>query len=132
MTKAADLVTAEDGVDLPQANQMLQACKKGKLPIITKAGNLVSLISRTDIRKNAEFPHATKAADKSLMVAASVGTRPADRERVRGLVAAGVDAVVVDSSQGDSVFQKDIIKWMKQEFPNLQVIGGNVVTKQQA
>merc|ERR1712084_101900 len=70
--------------------------------------------------------------NKSLMVAASVGTRPADRDRVRALIAAGVDAIIVDSSQGDSFFQHDIIRWMKAEFPELQVGGGNVVTKLQA
>merc|ERR1719512_383002 len=66
------------------------------------------------------------------MVAAAVGTRPSDRDRVRALVVAGVDAVVVDSSQGDSTFQHDIVRWMKQEFSELQVIAGNVVTKMQA
>merc|ERR1712084_128782 len=70
--------------------------------------------------------------NKSLMVAASVGTRPADRDRVRALVAAGVDAIVIDSSQGDSMFQHDMVRWMKGEFPELQVIAGNVVTKLQA
>merc|ERR1712118_640396 len=68
----------------------------------------------------------------NLLVGASVGTRPADRDRVRALVAAGVDAVVVDSSQGDSMYQHEMIRWMKQEFPELQAIGGNVVTKLQA
>merc|ERR1719376_1235745 len=53
-------------------------------------------------------------------------------DRVRALVAAGVDAVIVDSSQGDSVFQQDMVKWIKQQFPELQVVGGNVVTKRQA
>merc|ERR1719433_1887044 len=66
------------------------------------------------------------------MVGAAVGTRPADRDRVRMLVAAGVDAVIVDSSQGDSIFQHGMVKWMKQEFPDLQVVAGNVVTKRQA
>merc|ERR1711976_618546 len=75
---------------------------------------------------------ATKDKNKNLMVAASVGTRPADRDRVHALVAAGVDAIVVDSSQGDSMYQHQMIKWMKQEFSELQVIGGNVVTKLQA
>merc|ERR1712187_769852 len=70
--------------------------------------------------------------NKNLMVAASVGTRPVDKDRVRALVAAGVDAIVVDSSQGDSMYQHDMIKWMKSEFPELQVIGGNVVTRMQA
>merc|ERR1712187_429384 len=74
----------------------------------------------------------TKDKNGSLMVAAAVGTRLADRDRVRALVAAGVDAIIVDSSQGDSTFQHDIIRWMKAEFPELQVIGGNVVTKLQA
>merc|ERR1719148_436735 len=89
-------------------------------------------MSRADLQKNAEYPNATKDAAKNLMVAAAVGTRPSDKDRVRALVAAGVDAIVVDSSQGDSVFQHDMVKWMKQEFPDLQVVAGNVVTKRQA
>merc|ERR1712232_1114989 len=60
------------------------------------------------------------------------GTREADRDRVRLLVAAGVDAIIIDSSQGDSIFQADMVRWMKGEFADLQVIGGNVVTKRQA
>merc|ERR1719420_2219898 len=132
MTLVGDLVCAREGVDLKSAYDTLQACKKGKLPILSADGKLVALIARTDLKKNAEFAKATKAADGSLVVAASVGTRPADRDRVRALVAAGVDAIVVDSSQGDSMFQHDIIKWMKKAFADLQVIGGNVVTKLQA
>jgi len=92
----------------------------------------VALMSRADLHKNADYPNATKDASKNLMVAAAVGTRPSDRDRVQALVAAGVDAIVVDSSQGDSVFQLEMVKWMKQEFPRLQVIAGNVVTKRQA
>eukprot|EP00440_Ansanella_granifera_P018816 gb/GFBE01020441.1/.p1 GENE.gb/GFBE01020441.1/~~gb/GFBE01020441.1/.p1 ORF type:complete len:541 (+),score=143.02 gb/GFBE01020441.1/:1-1623(+) len=133
MTPLKDLVTAEEGVELPAANVTLQKSKKGKLPILSKQGLLVALVSRTDLKKNADFPYATKdATSKSLLVAAAVGTRPADRDRVRALAAAGVDAVVVDSSQGDSVFQHDMVKWIKQEFPEIQVIAGNVVTKRQA
>merc|ERR1719323_2243569 len=66
------------------------------------------------------------------MVAAAVGTRDNDKDRVRALVAVGVDAIVVDSSQGDSTFQHQMVRWMKEEFPALQVIAGNVVTKRQA
>jgi len=132
MTKMDNLVVAEEGVDLVTANQIIHKTKKGKLPIVSKTGLLVALIARTDLKKNAEFPLATKDKNNSLVVAASVGTRPNDKERVKALVAAGVDAIIVDSSQGDSFYQHNIIKWMKQEYPNLQVIGGNVVTKQQA
>merc|ERR1712187_365203 len=91
-----------------------------------------ALVSRTELKKNADFPLATKDKNKNLMVAASVGTRPVDKDRVRALVAAGVDTIVVDSSQGDSMYQHEMIKWMKSEFPVLQVIGGNVVTRLQA
>jgi IMP dehydrogenase len=115
------------------ANKILQDSKKGKLPIITSERRIVALVARTDLKKNADFPLATKEqTNKSLMVAASIGTRPSDKDRVRALVAAGVDAVVIDSSQGDSMFQHDMIKWAKKEFPDLQVVAGNVVTKRQA
>jgi len=132
MTKFADLVTAEEGVQLSTANQILRDSKKGKLPIITRLGRLVALVARTDLKKNAEFPLATYDQSKSLMVAAAVGSRPADKERARALVAVGVDAIVVDSSQGDSIFQHEMVRFMKQSFPSLQVIGGNVVTRLQA
>mmetsp|Transcript_85917 Transcript_85917/g.174346 ORF Transcript_85917/g.174346 Transcript_85917/m.174346 type:complete len:544 (-) Transcript_85917:105-1736(-) len=132
MTPLKDLVTAQEGVDLKSANDLLNKSKKGKLPIVTAEHRLIALVARTDLKKNADFPLATKDKNKSLMVAAAVGTRPEDRDRVRALVAAGVDAIIVDSSQGDSMFQRDMVKWMKQEFPALQVVAGNVVTKQQA
>jgi len=132
MTKRADLVTAKEGITIASANEIIRDSKKGKLPIVTQEGRLCSLMTRTDLKKNADFPLATKDENKSLRVAAAVGTRQTDRERVRGLVAAGVDAIVIDSSQGDSIFQHEMIRWMKQEFPLLQVIGGNVVTKRQA
>ncbi|CAE7943963.1 impdh, partial [Symbiodinium sp. KB8] len=133
MTPCANLVTMFEGCDLYEANDLLQKSKKGKLPIITKSGLLVALVARTDIKKNVDFPNATKhPVNKELLVAAAIGTRPADRERVKALVAAGVDAVVIDSSQGDSVFQHEMVKWIKSQFPDLQVVAGNVVTKKQA
>eukprot|EP00406_Dinophysis_acuminata_P071741 CAMPEP_0179244244 /NCGR_PEP_ID=MMETSP0797-20121207/17958_1 /TAXON_ID=47934 /ORGANISM="Dinophysis acuminata, Strain DAEP01" /LENGTH=550 /DNA_ID=CAMNT_0020951755 /DNA_START=68 /DNA_END=1720 /DNA_ORIENTATION=- len=132
MTKLDDLVTAEEGVELSAANQIMHKSKKGKLPIVSKTGLLVSLIARKDLNIKAEFPMAVKDKNKSLLVAASVGTRPSDKVRVRALVAAGVDAIVVDSSQGDSIFQHQMVKWMKEEFPELEVVGGNVVTVRQA
>lgn len=133
MTPAADLVTKLEGCDLIEANETLQKSKKGKLPIVTRSGLLVALVARTDIKKNVDFPNATKhPVNKELLVAAAIGTRPADRDRVKALVAAGVDAVVIDSSQGDSVFQHEMVKWIKSNFPDLQVVAGNVVTKRQA
>merc|ERR1719428_2643603 len=132
MTKRANLLTAVEGVALKAAHEKIKEAKKGKIPIVSPNGDLCALVTASDIRKEGEYPFATKDAKGCLMVGASVGTRPQDRDRVRRLVAAGVDAIVVDSSQGDSHFQRDMLRWMKTEFPALQVIGGNVVTKMQA
>ncbi len=88
-------------------------------------------MSRTDLRKNQDFPLASKDDAKQLRVGAAVSTRPEDRERIEALVEAGVDVIVVDSAQGYSVFEVETIQWAKQHFPELQVIGGNVVTADQ-
>lgn len=134
MTRIDALVTAGESVELSKANAILSESKKGKLPIINKDGNLIALVARTDLIKNAEFPLATKdKRSKSLMVAAAVGTRSSDRkERVKALAVAGVDAVVFDNRQGDNTEQQELVRWTKQEYPDLQVVGGNVVTRLQA
>jgi len=132
MTKSADLITATEGVGLNEAYETLKASKKGKIPIIGKQGQLIALCAASDIRKEDQFPFATKDEKGRLMVACAVGTRPEDRDRVQQLVKAGVDAVIVDSSQGDSHFQRDMLRWMRAQFPKLQIIGGNVVTRLQA
>merc|ERR1719281_753078 len=132
MTKVGELVTAAEGVDLQEAYSVLKSAKKGYVPILGKQGQLVALIAASDIRKEDQFPLATKDTKGRLMVACAVGTRPEDRDRVAQLVKAGVDAIVVDSSQGDSNFQRDMLRWMKTTFPKLQIIGGNVVTSLQA
>jgi len=132
MTKAEDVVTAKEGVEWKEAFDACKAAKKGMIPIVGQQDQLVAFIAASDIRKEDRYPLATKDHKGRLMVAAAVGTRPEDRDRVHQLVKAGVDAVVVDSSQGDSHFQRDMLRWMRTEFPKLQIIGGNVVTRLQA
>merc|ERR1719388_791502 len=132
MTKVGDLVTAMEGIELKEAYNILKGAKKGYIPILGKQGQLVALIAASDIRKEDQFPLATKDEKGRLRVACAVGTRPEDRDRVAQLVKAGVDVIVVDSSQGDSNFQRDMLRWMRTTFPKLQIIGGNVVTRAQA
>ncbi|ETO08331.1 IMP dehydrogenase [Reticulomyxa filosa] len=132
MTPWKDLVVAKNTQSIEECNQILIRSKKGKLPLVNDQQQLVGLMSRTDLLKNSDYPLSTKDERKRLRVGAAIGTRETDKERLRALVEAGVDVVVIDSSQGDSIYQIEMIKFVKKTYPKLDVVGGNVVTTLQA
>ncbi len=126
-----DLITAPEGLELSEANQLLKESKKGKLPIVNRSGRLTALICRSDLKKHKEYPRASKDSAKRLRVGASISTRPEDYDRVAELARVGVDCIVIDSAQGHSLHQIEMIRWLKKNWPALQVIAGNVVTTAQ-
>lgn len=127
----SELVTGESGISLPDANDLLRRSKKGKLPLVDGEGRLVSLISRRDLLKNRDYPDSVKNERKQLRVGAAVSTRDEDRERVTALVEAGVDMIVIDAAQGDSIYELRMLEWIKSTHEGVDIMGGNVVTRAQ-
>jgi len=141
MTPRENMIVAKEsdvgrtGLSLSEANATLRASKKGKLPIVNETNELVAMVSRRDLKKSRDFPLASQDANKQLLVAAACSPLvdlPDTMERVKKLVEAGVDAIVVDSSQGSSGQQVEFVKRVKYDYPNLDIVCGNVVTPRQA
>ncbi len=127
----AEVLTAKKGISLVEANEILKKSKKGKLPIVDDNGRLVAFMCRNDLLKNREYPNASKDAQKQLMVGAAISTKDESRERLDRLAQAGVNVVVIDAAQGNSIYQVEMIKFLKKTYPGIGVIGGNVVTEEQ-
>ncbi|GAA4408386.1 IMP dehydrogenase [Nibrella viscosa] len=123
-----NLITAREGLTLDEAESILQQYKIEKLPIVNDQNHLVGLITYKDILKKRSHPNACKDELGRLRVGAAVGVTPDLTRRIEALVKAGVDVISVDTAHGHSKGVMDAVRGIKERFPKLDVIAGNVAT----
>ena len=123
-----NLITAPEGITLEEAQKILAKARKEKLPIVDKDFNLKGLITIKDIEKQIKYPNSAKDAQGRLLCGAAVGITANVLDRVEALVNAKVDVVVMDSAHGHSANVIRTVKMVKDAYPDLQVIAGNVAT----
>lgn len=122
------LVTAKVGITLEEAKKILGKARKEKLPIVDDDYNLKGLITIKDIEKQIKYPNSAKDAQGRLLCGAAIGITANCLERVKELVKAHVDVVVLDSAHGHSMNVINCVKMIKEAYPDLQMIAGNVAT----
>ncbi|QJR10333.1 Inosine-5'-monophosphate dehydrogenase [Usitatibacter rugosus] len=129
MTPREKLVTVKEGATTDDARELMHKHRLERVLVINGDWELRGLMTVKDILKSSEHPNASKDQFGRLRVGAAVGVGEDTDERVEKLVEAGVDVIVVDTAHGHAQGVLDRVKWVKKKFPNLQVIGGNVATK---
>jgi IMP dehydrogenase len=127
-----NIITVFQDTDLEQAAAILQQHKIEKLPVVDSDNKLIGLITYKDITKAKDRPNACKDAKGQLRVAAAIGTTSDTLDRAEALVAAGVDAVIIDTAHGHSSGVIEVLKEVKNKFPELDVIVGNIATAEAA
>ncbi len=128
MTKRERLITVHEGASDEEVLQLLHKHRIEKVLVVNDGFELRGLITVKDIQKKTDNPNAAKDSAERLLVGAAVGVGGDTEARVEALAAAGVDVIVVDTAHGHSQGVLDRVKWVKTRFPQLQVIGGNIVT----
>jgi len=132
MTNSKELITAQQGISLQKAEEILKEHKIEKLPIVDKKNNLIGLITYKDMIKIKVNPNASKDERGRLRVAAAVGVTADTILRVDALVKAGVDAIIIDTAHGHSKGVIEKLKEVKKKYKNLQVVVGNIATGEAA
>lgn len=132
MTPQDRLVTVREGASREEAMGLLHRYRLERVLVIDDAFNLKGLITVKDIQKSTDHPLASKDSKGRLRVGAAVGVGEGTEDRVVALVEAGVDAIVVDTAHGHSQGVLDRVKWVKKNFPQVEVIGGNIATAKAA
>ena len=128
MTPRDKLVTVKEGASSAEVQRLLHQHRIEKILVVDDAGDLKGLITVKDFDKAESFPHACKDQFGQLRVGASVGTSADTDERVDALVNAGVDVLVVDTAHGHSLNVINRVRWIKENYPSVDVIGGNIAT----
>jgi IMP dehydrogenase len=128
MTPKDRLVTVDEGVDKDKVRNLLRKHRIEKILVVDGAFKLKGMMTVKDMYKAEAFPLAAKDSKGRLIVGAAVGTGPETPDRVTALAEAGVDVIVVDTAHGHSKGVIDRVAWVKQNFPQVQVIGGNIAT----
>lgn len=123
-----NLITTDTSTDLDQAAEILQRHKIEKLPVVDAEGRLIGLVTYKDITKAKDKPNACKDHLGRLRVAAGIGVTPDFMDRVDALVAAGVDAIVIDTAHGHSAGVVGVLKAVKEKYPQIDVVVGNIAT----
>ncbi|MDA0910913.1 MAG: IMP dehydrogenase [Proteobacteria bacterium] len=132
MTPKERLVTVKEGAQEDEIQRLLHQYRIEKVLVVNDSYELVGLITVKDIQKSIDKPNACKDELGRLVVGAAVGTAGDTEARVKALVEAGVDVIVVDTAHGHSQGVLDRVKWVKTHFPKVQVIGGNIATAEAA
>ena len=128
MTGKQDLVTVTENASQDEVLELLHRHRIEKVLVVNDDFELRCLITVKDIQKSSDFPNAAKDSRERLLVAAAVGVGGDTEERISALVDANVDVIIVDTAHGHTRGVLDRISWVKQQFPDVQVIGGNVTT----
>jgi len=128
MTPRERLITVKEGASLEKAKRLMSKHRLERVLVVNDAFELRGLVTVKDILKATEHPNAAKDSEGKLRVGAAVGVGPDNDERVELLVKAGVDVIVVDTAHGHSQGVLDRVKWVKKNYPQVQVIGGNIAT----
>ena len=132
MTPRERLVFIREGESVEKAKALMHEHRLERVLILGPDDTLKGLITVKDIQKSTEHPNAAKDSDGRLLVGAAIGVGAGTEERTERLVEAGVDVIVVDTAHGHSQGVLDRVRWVKRQFPNVQVIGGNIATAEAA
>ncbi len=132
MTPKERLITVKENAGQEEAIKLLHEHRIEKILVVNDQFQLRGLITVKDIQKAKDYPSACKDSQERLRVGAAVGTGQGTEERVAALVEAGVDVIIVDTAHGHSQGVLDRVRWVKQQYPAVQVIGGNIATAEAA